>query len=71
MARQAMGKGNMGKVEVADLQVNAGSTVVKGGKKFTLQQTIIAVYVTNNATTTTFTFDGATFTTNNENVEII
>ena len=72
MARQAMGKGKMGKVQVADLEVNAGSTVIStSGKKFTLAQSITAVYVTNNANVTTFTFDGATYTTNNENVQIV
>jgi hypothetical protein len=72
MARQAMGKGKMGKVEVADLEVNAGSTIVStSGKKFTVAQTIVAVYVTNNNAVTTFTFDGAVYTTDNANVQIV
>ena len=71
MARQAMGKGKMSKVDVADLVVKAGSTIINAaGKKFTLTADITAVYIIASAGKVTFRFDGNNFSTNVENCEI-
>jgi hypothetical protein len=72
MARQAMGKGKMGKVQVADLKVAAGSTIVNlKGQQFKLNNDIMAIYTMVNKGIATFTFDGIVYTTDAANVEII
>jgi hypothetical protein len=72
MARQAMGKGKMGKVQVADLKVAAGSTIYnQKGEAFTLPNDIVAVYVMVSKGIATYSFNCMVFTTDAANVEII
>ena len=73
MARQAMGKGKMGKVQVADLKVSAGSVIVNQltGEQTELLADILTVYVQVVGNNAIFNFGGIVYVTSKTNVEII
>ncbi len=73
MARQAKGKGTMGKNSTPDCTVSAGATItnVSTNKRYTITAAIAVVisYVSNS--TVFFTYDGANYSTNHNNITIL